>query len=68
MVIDVQNIVAPQQCAELQENDHEQEEEEGNCCWERMERAGNILMSNGDDIPQFTSLDLLKFNSLVLKT
>lgn len=65
MVVDVQDIVAPQQCAEPQEDDHEQEEEEGNCCWERMERAGDILMSNGDDIPQFTSLDLLTFNSLV---
>jgi hypothetical protein len=30
-----------------------------------MERAGNILMSNGDDILQFTSLDLLTFNSLL---
>jgi hypothetical protein len=36
LVIDVQNIVVPQQCAEPQENDDEQEEEEGNCCWERM--------------------------------
>jgi hypothetical protein len=65
MVVDVQDIVAPQQCAEPKEDDHEQEEEEGNCCWERMERAGDILMSNGDDILQFTSLDLLTFNSLV---
>ncbi len=65
VVIDVQNIVAPQQGAEPQENDDEKEEKEGNCCWERMERAGNILMRNGDDIPQFTSLNLPTFNSLV---
>ncbi len=36
LVFDVQNNDVPQQCAELQENDDEQEEEEGNHSWVRV--------------------------------
>ena len=30
-----------------------------------MEKAGNIMMSDEEDIPQYISLDLTMFNSLV---
>ncbi len=49
-----QDIGEHQQCVESQED-----------CWERMEKAGVILMSDVNDIPWNTSLDLEMFYDLV---
>ena len=62
--IGIQDIVESQKCAASQEEETKKEEaEESN--WEGMERAGNFMMSDEEDISRFTSLDLPTFNSLV---
>jgi hypothetical protein len=54
-----------QQCVESQEEEEVEEEEDQSDCWERMEKAGAVLMSDPTDIPWYTSLDLEMFNNLV---
>ena len=63
--IEVQDMVEPQQYAEPQEEEEVLDEESEKCSWEKMEKAGNFMMNDEEDIPRYTSLDLPTFNGLV---
>ena len=63
--IDVPDIGVPHQSSEPQVEEVEVEKDVENFCWAKMEKAGNIMMSDEEDIPWYTSLDLPMFNSLV---
>ena len=63
--IEVPDIGVPHQSSEPQVEEVEVEKDVENFCWAKMEKAGNIMMSDEEDIPQYISLDLTMFNSLV---
>ena len=63
--IEVPNIGAPHQSVGPQVVEEKEQEEVEKNCWAKMEKAGNIMMSDEEDIPWYTSLDLPMFNSLV---
>ena len=63
--IEVPDIGVPHQSSEPQVEEVEVERDVENFCWAKMEKAGNIMMSDEEDIPQYTSLDLPMFNNLV---
>ncbi len=56
--IENQEIGEHQQCVESQEEEEVEEEEDQSDCLEKMEKAGAVLMSDVNNIPQYTSWTL----------